>query len=231
MSLYLWLDLLAVSVPFLVSFHPRLKLYKDWKALFLALLITLIPFIIWDIYFTYKGYWGFNEIYLSGLNLLYLPIEEWMFFICIPYACIFTHMAILEINPRLQLPEKLTKQISIALLLLFGILFLFNFNKAYTAVDMAFGLIILGWVYRRNQTLLRSFFITFLFMLIPFFIVNGILTGTGIEGNVVWYNDDQNLGIRLGTIPVEDTVYAFSLILMNLFLFDFFKKKYSQKKD
>jgi lycopene cyclase domain-containing protein len=231
MSLYLWLDLLAVSVPFLVSFHPRLKLYKDWKALFLALLITLIPFIIWDIYFTYKGYWGFNEIYLSGLNLLYLPIEEWMFFICIPYACIFTHMAILEINPRLQLPEKLTKQISIALLLLFGILFLFNFNKAYTAVDMAFGLIILGWVYRKNQTLLRSFFITFLFMLIPFFIVNGILTGTGIEGNVVWYNDDQNLGIRLGTIPVEDTVYAFSLILMNLFLFDFFKKKYSQKKD
>lgn len=231
MSLYLWLDLLAISVPFLVSFHPRLKLYKDWKALFSALLLTLIPFIIWDIYFTYKGYWGFNDIYLSGLNLLYLPIEEWMFFICIPYACIFTHIAILEINPRLQLSEKLTKKISIALLLLFGILFLFNFNKAYTAVDMAFGLVILGWVYFKNQTLLRSFFITFLFMLIPFFIVNGILTGTGIEGNVVWYNDDQNLGIRLGTIPVEDTVYAFSMILMNLFLFDFFKKKAVNKKN
>jgi len=230
MSLYLWLDLLAISVPFLVSFHPRVKLYKDWKALFLALLITLIPFIIWDIYFTYQGYWGFNEIYLSGLNLLYLPIEEWMFFICIPYACIFTHIAILEINPRLQLSEKLTKQISIGLLLLFGILFLFNFNRAYTAVDMIFGLVILGWVYHKNLTLLRSFFITFLFMLIPFFIVNGILTGSGIEGNVVWYNDAQNLGVRLGTIPVEDTVYAFSMILMNLFLFDFFKKKLANKR-
>lgn len=227
MSVYLWLDLLAISVPFLVSFHPRIKLYKDWKPLFLALLITLIPFIIWDIYFTYKGYWGFNEIYLSGLNLLHLPIEEWMFFICIPYACIFTHIAILEINPRLQLSEKLTKQISIALLLLFGILLLFNFNKAYTAVDMVFALVILGWVYRKNQTLLRSFFITFLFMLIPFFIVNGVLTGTGIEGNVVWYNDDQNLGIRMGTIPVEDTVYAFSLILLNLFLYYKFKNKTS----
>ena len=230
MSLYLWLDLLAISVPFLVSFHPRIKLYKDWKALFLALLITLIPFIIWDIYFTYQGYWGFNEIYLSGLNLLYLPIEEWMFFICIPYACIFTHIAILEINPRLQLSEKLTKQISITLLLLFGLLFMFNFNKAYTAVDMIFGLVILGWVYHKNLSLLRSFFITFLFMLIPFFIVNGILTGTGIEGNVVWYNDAQNLGVRLGTIPVEDTVYAFSMILMNLFLFDYFKKKLANKR-
>ena len=131
---------------------------------------------------------------------------------------------------RLQLSEKLTKQISIALLLLFGILFLFNFNKAYTGVDMIFGLVVLGWVYYKNLSLLRSFFITFLFMLIPFFIVNGILTGTGIEGNVVWYNDAQNLGIRLGTIPVEDTVYAFSMILMNLFLFDYFKKKLANKK-
>ena len=56
-------------------------------------------------------------------------------------------------------------------------------------------------------------------MLIPFFIVNGILTGTGIEGNIVWYNDAENLGIRLGTIPVEDSAYAFSMILLNLWLF------------
>lgn len=229
MSLYLWLDLLSLSVPFLVSFHPRIQLYKQWRALFLALLLTLIPFIIWDIYFTYKGYWGFNEEYLSGINFVNLPVEEWLFFICIPYACIFTHVSIMEINPRLMLSEKLTKHISKALLVLFLTVFVFNLNRAYTAVDMVFGLVILGFAYYKNQTLLRSFFITFLFMLIPFFIVNGILTGTGIEGNVVWYNDDQNLGIRLGTIPVEDTVYAFSMILMNLFLFDFFKKKKAKK--
>lgn len=224
MSLYLWLDLLSISVPFLVSFHPRIRLYKNWKALLMALLISLVPFILWDIYFTYKGYWGFNEAYLSGINFLHLPLEEWLFFICIPYACIFTHVSIMEINPKLIIPEKLTKQISIALLLLFGMLLLFNVQRAYTAVDMVFGLIVLGLVVYKNKALLRSFYITFLFMLIPFFIVNGILTGTGIEGNVVWYNDDENLGIRLGTIPVEDVVYAFSLILLNLFLFDRFKK-------
>ena len=225
MSLYFWLDLLAISVPFLVSFHPRIRLYRHWKAMILALLLTLIPFITWDIYFTNKAFWGFNEHYLSGIDLLYLPIEEWLFFICIPYACVFTHVSILEINPRLVLSEKLTNRISLGLLLIFGLLFLFNFNKAYTAVVTIFGLVILGWVYVKNKDLLRSFYLTFLFMLIPFFIVNGILTGTGIEGNVVWYNDDQNLGIRLGTIPAEDTIYAFSLILMNLYLFDAFRKK------
>ena len=225
MSLYLWLDLLSLSVPFLVSFHPRIALYKHWRALLLAMLITLIPFIVWDVYFTHQGYWGFNEVYLSGIYYLQLPIEEWLFFICIPYACVFTHISILELNPKLSLSDKMTNRISIFLFVLFGSVLLFNFDKAYTAVDMAFAILVLAVVKKYNPKLLTSFYITFLFMLIPFFIVNGILTGTGIEGNIVWYNDEQNLGIRLGTIPIEDTAYAFSLILMNLFLFYKFKKK------
>lgn len=45
--------------------------------------------------------------------------------------------------------------------------------------------------------------------LIPFFVVNGVLTGTGIQGPVVWYDNTHNLEIRLLTIPVEDIGYAF----------------------
>ncbi len=219
MSLYLWIDLLSISVPFLVSFHPRIRLYKRYKALFLAFLITMIPFIVWDVYFTVQGYWGFNEVYLSGIYLFHLPLEEWLFFICIPYACVFTHLSILEINPDLALPEKVSKRITFGLLVLFAMVLIFNFDKAYTAVDMVFAIITLALVAKFNPKLLNSFYLTFLFMLIPFFIVNGILTGTGIEGNIVWYNDAENLGIRIGTIPIEDSVYAFSLILLNLWLF------------
>ena len=229
MSLYLWLDLLAISIPFLVSFHPRIRLYKSWKFLFPALVISLVPYILWDIYFTKNGFWGFNEVYLTGISLWYLPLEEWLFFICIPYACVFTHISLLEINPKLRLSLSLTKMITLVLSLLFLLVFLLNYDKAYTAVDMSFGLVILTTVYLTNKELLRSYYITFLFMLIPFFIVNGILTGTGITDQVVWYNDEQNLGIRMGTIPVEDSVYAFSLILMGLGLFEYFSKKAPSK--
>jgi lycopene cyclase domain-containing protein len=62
-------------------------------------------------------------------------------------------------------------------------------------------------------------------MLIPFFIVNGVLTGSWIESQVVWYNNAENLGIRMGTIPVEDSIYAYSMILMNLFFFEYFTQK------
>lgn len=223
--LYLLLDVLSLSVPFIVSFHPRIRLDKKWAALFSAIFVAMIPYIIWDVYFTINAYWGFNPTYLTGLSILHLPIEEWLFFICIPYACVFTHESILAINPRLGVSEKTSKLITILLLIGFVIVLFLNWDKAYTLVDMIFGIAILLLAWKVQPQLLPSFYITFLFMLIPFFIVNGVLTGTGIEGNIVWYNDDQNLGIRLGTIPVEDTVYAFSLILLNLVLFKEFSKK------
>ena len=62
-------------------------------------------------------------------------------------------------------------------------------------------------------------------MLIPFFIVNGILTGSFIENEVVWYNNTENLNIRLFTIPIEDTIYAFTLILLNLFVVESLEAK------
>lgn len=229
MSLYFWINLLSISVPLLVSFHPKLKLYKNWGALFTAILIAMIPFIIWDEYFTQKEYWGFNPEYLSGVYLLSLPIEEWLFFVCIPYACIFTHYSMLTLfSFKLEVSDKAVKNITNYLAMLFVGLLVLNYDKAYTAVDMAFALLVLLLVYFTKRKLLNNFFITFLIMLIPFFVVNGILTGTGIVDEVVWYDNSQNLGYRLGTIPVEDMAYAFSLILLVLFLFEGLKDRFSK---
>ncbi len=222
MSLYWILNLTSLSVPFLVSFHPRIQLYKKWKALSLAIILAMIPYIIWDIWFTENGYWGFNLEYLSGVYLLHLPIEEWFFFVSIPYACIFTHYALIELFPKVQVGVK---QVNFITYLLLGVFLIgaivFN-QKWYTFIDLVIGLVILVVAFISNKALLQKFYLTFIIMLIPFFVVNGILTGTGIENEVVWYNDLQNLGIRFGTIPIEDSVYAFSLILLNLVLFEKF---------
>jgi lycopene cyclase domain-containing protein len=64
----------------------------------------------------------------------------------------------------------------------------------------------------------------YLVILVPFFIVNGILTGTGLEEPVVWYNDEENLGMRILTIPIEDSIYGFLLIASNITLFEYFKR-------
>ncbi|MBT3512376.1 MAG: lycopene cyclase domain-containing protein [Nitrosomonadales bacterium] len=219
MSLYLWINILSISVPLAVSFHPRIKLYKSWPSLFAAIFLVLIPYIIWDIYFTQQGFWGFNETYLLGVFILDLPIEEWLFFICIPYACIFTHKSVLTINPKLSVSPKSTKVISAIIATVLISTVALNTGKAYTAISGLFALVALALAFKTDKKLLGQYYCTFLFMLIPFFIVNGILTGSFIADEVVWYNDVANLGIRLFTIPIEDVGYAFSLLLLNLLLY------------
>jgi len=218
LSLYLLINLLSISVPFIVSFDKRIQLIKYWKTLIISIIISAIPYLLWDQYFTEKSYWGFNTDYLLGIYIYALPLEEVLFFICIPFACIFTHLSILKIKP-FTLTPKTTNLISVLVIVTTIILLLFNIEKAYTVWVTVFTLLIHTFAYFYYKDLLKHYYITFLFMLIPFFIVNGILTGIGIEGEVVWYNDLQNLGIRIITIPVEDIFYAYSMILLNLMIF------------
>lgn len=228
-SLYLIIDLASVAIPFLVSFHPRLRFYEKWKTLFPALLITGAIFIIWDVLFTKWDVWGFNEDYLLGRNIINLPIEEWLFFVCIPYACVFMHFAIQELLPKAVLSVKITTIITYILLFLFLILSIANYDKLYTQVNYYFAFLVLLISFRFSSQILSKYYVTFLLMLIPFFIVNGILTGSFIHEQVVWYNNDENLGIRLFTIPIEDVTYAFSLILCTLLLmerFSLYKKRH-----
>ncbi len=227
-SLYLLLNVGSFIVPFLFSFHPKLKFYKHWKYLFPAIFITMLVFIPWDVIFTENGFWGFNPDYYLAYTIFSLPIEEWLFFICIPYACIFTHYSLQYIFPNMRLAAKTTKIISYTLLTIFTLGAIVFYDKWYTFIDLAYGAILLFIVMKVSPKILESYYLTFLVMLLPFFIVNGVLTGSWIESPVVWYNNAENLGIRMGTIPVEDTVYAFTMILSSLFLMQLFRKRKSQ---
>ena len=212
-SLYLWLNIGSISVPLLFSFHPRLKFYKKWKSLFLGILVMMAIFIPWDIIFTENGFWGFNPDYLTGYYLLGLPIEEWMFFICIPYACLFTHYALLELSPKFRFGVMATNIIIVSLVTVLIIILWYNYDRWYTFTCFVYALLLLGIVQSYRKELLQPFFATYLIILIPFFLVNGVLTGSGIDEPVVWYNNEENLSLRMLTIPVEDTIYNLGMLL------------------
>jgi lycopene cyclase domain-containing protein len=89
-------------------------------------------------------------------------------------------------------------------------------DRIYTSTTFLSLGLLLSWLLYRKTPWLNLFFFTWLILLIPFFIVNGILTGTGLQDPVVWYNNSENLGIRLFTIPVEDVFYGMLLILVNV---------------
>jgi lycopene cyclase domain-containing protein len=173
-----------------------------------------------DIYFTQLGVWGFNPRYHSNIVFFKLPIEEWLFFIIIPYASIFLHDAIGLYFRKFHISNTLTTYFSVGLILLSSAIVAFNLEKAYTTYIFSLVIVVLLFSFFDKNKVMNNYYCTFLVILIPFILVNAILTGSFIAEPVVWYDNTENLGIRILTIPIEDFGYAFSLILFSLLLRD-----------
>jgi lycopene cyclase domain-containing protein len=96
---------------------------------------------------------------------------------------------------------------------------IYYIGQWYTGVTFILTALFLSYqMLRLRPRYMGRFYFAFIFILIPFFLVNGILTGSFIEEPVVLYNDNENLGIRIGTIPIEDTFYGMLLVLMSITL-------------
>lgn len=221
---YLVVNLASLTVPLAFSFEHRISFFKQWKYWLPAILIPGLIFIIWDVLFTRWGVWGFSQQYITGIHWFGLPVEEWMFFFCIPYACLFSYAALKHLIPGTVNPNASSW---ITSLLAGGLLAaaLFNLDKAYTATTfILLSLTLLFHLKWIASDYMGRFYLTYLFILIPFFLVNGVLTGGYLDKVVVWYNDLENLGIRMVTIPVEDTFYGMLLILSNVTIYEYLKK-------
>jgi lycopene cyclase domain-containing protein len=220
---YLLINFLSILVPFAFSFDKRLNFYQKWKYIFPAILLTAIFFLIWDSVFTGLGVWGFNPHYTTGITIVNLPLEEFLFFFCIPYACMFTY-EVMNYFFKIQPPERYSVFISTFLLMLLAALAIVFNDRLYTFYTSLFtitGIVMHLLIFRISY--IGRIYRAYLIILLPFLLVNGILTGTFIDEPVVWYNDEENLSVRLFTIPVEDVFYGFLLFLMNVSLYERFR--------
>jgi len=82
--------ILSGIFPLLLSFYRPLKFWRNWKALILTLSILVVIFGSWDVFATWRAHWYFNPKGIIGFKIINLPIEECLFFIVIPFCCIFT---------------------------------------------------------------------------------------------------------------------------------------------
>lgn len=228
---YLLVNLGILLFPLLFSFEKKISYFSYWKFLFPSFLITSLLFLTWDYYFTLHGIWGFNAEYVRGIYLGNLPLEEIMFFFVIPFSSIFIYMFLNRFWPGAGLFDKYNRHISTAILAIAFCAAFFNWGKAYTMLNCFYIICLLGLqLFIIRGKYMGRFFRFYIIHLIPFFIVNSILTGTGLSQPVVWYNNNENMGIRLGTIPIEDMLYSMSLMLMNISLFEYFKEQAFVKK-
>ena len=224
MSLYLLLMIFSFGSCFVLSFDRKVAFYKNIRFLAPAIVIVAIPFLIWDQIFTDYGVWGFNEAYLQGFYIAKLPIEEVLFFFFIPYCCLFIYEVLIAYYPNASL-HRLTMAFSIFLVLSGVLMALTHLNQWYTLSACSLTVLIIIFVMKQKYIWYPRAIFAFVVALIPFFVVNGILTGLATEEPIVWYNDSHNMGIRLFTIPLEDVFYNFSLLIPIIGIYHFLKTR------
>lgn len=221
---YLLINFFTVIICFIFSFDKRIQFHKQFGAFLKAVLIVAIPFILWDIAFTEMGIWWFNPDYTIGFKIAGLPIEEWLFFICIPFSCVFTYFCLTKFFD-LNWANGFNNIIAFVTCIVCLVVALLHFDKTYTlvtALATTAVLIYLHFIAKSNWIGQASLVYTIL--MLGFFPVNGILTGTGLESPIVNYNPEEFLNIRMWTIPVEDAVYGYTQFLLVIYFFKLFQK-------
>lgn len=229
MSVYFWILVASMTGPLLMSFDKKVHFFRYWKFLFPAILIVAVVFIAWDEYFTQLGVWGFNPEFLQGIYIGHLPLEECLFFVFIPYACMFIHEVLKAYYPNIRL-KNFPHFFAFAITVMGFIFGISSIHNVYTAsACIATALLTIGFYFVFRVKWYAAFTLTFLVSMIPFLLVNGILTGAITASPIVWYNENQILGFRIYTIPIEDVFYNYCMLLLVMAIYEGLKNRKNLK--
>ena len=78
--------LLAVfSIGLFLEKTQHIHLYRNRQERLEIILLFFIVGIIWDSFAVYRGHWIFPQEKTLGITIGFLPLEEYLFFLIIPY--------------------------------------------------------------------------------------------------------------------------------------------------
>jgi lycopene cyclase domain-containing protein len=228
--IYLLINFFTIIICFIYSFDKRIRFNRYFKTFFISSTIVAILFILWDVYFTSSGVWWFNYDYVIGIKLGGLPLEEILFFFCIPFSCVFTYYCLTKFFD-LCWANAFNNIIVFVTVIVCVVIGLLNVDKIYTLVTAFVTTITVIYLHFFSQRpWIGQASLIYTILMLGFLPVNGILTGTGLDNPIVNYNPQDFLGIRILTIPIEDAVYGYSMFLWNIYFFLKFNPSIVDKK-
>jgi lycopene cyclase domain-containing protein len=179
--------------------------------------LAALPFLVWDAWFTSHGVWGFNQTYVLGIDLFGLPLEEVLFFFCVPFASLYIYQALARIA-ALGKPSALARAVWALAAFSFLAAAAFHADRAYTLTVCLAAAAAAGALAWRNPAWSALLLSATLAQYVPFLLVNGVLTGLP----VVVYSPAAIVGLRIGSIPAEDFLYSFILLALPVTFYEIF---------
>lgn len=147
---YLLVNFVTIVICFIFSFDRRIQFHQHFLAFVKGSVLAAIPFIAWDVWFTAKGVWWFNMDYTIRKKILGLPLEEWLFFICIPFSCVFTYFCLDKLL-KMEWANAFNNMIVLMTVIVCGVMALLHPDKIYifvTAIATAGTIIYLHFMAR-----------------------------------------------------------------------------------
>ena len=91
---------LVLTLP--LEFVLRARVYRRPLRLLLALIPTIVVFVIWDIVGILRDHWSYSPKFTTGIMLGVMPLEELVFFIVIPICGLLTYEAVGDVLRRVR---------------------------------------------------------------------------------------------------------------------------------
>lgn len=208
--------------PLILTLFAKIRFAEKLKYVMPSILISGIIFLLWDIKFTGVGIWIYKPEFAVGLSHKGLPVEQWLFYLLVPFSGMVVYEFVKRRFATLDL-NNVFIGISLLLILVFAVIAYMYRVRFYTFFVFLFTTIYLGYTIFRKQykSHLTSFYITFILMLIPYLLFSLPLTWeTAIE-----YHQEQVLGVWIGMMPVENLIFLFLLLLINLTVYEYLSER------
>ena len=218
---YLVLNLCIIAVPVWYTPDKRTAYYRRLPALGFSIAVVSTCYLLWDILVTARGEWSFNGKYLTGVQILNIPLEEVLFFITVPYSCLFIYEVVLYATKSSKF--RLPASVIIAMILALLASSLAFYPQGYTTKALASCGFFLTIALLLDRPLLESkqYWIWLAICYVPFLIINTVLTALP----VVEYNSKAIWGLRVGTIPLEDFFYNYAMLSFYLLFYRIGKRE------
>lgn len=218
---YLLFNLFIFAGPISQSFDLRVRYFRRWPAALAASALSLMPFILWDALANGRHWW-FNAVYTIGIRIAGLPLEEWLFFMSVPFACLFIWEIILTFRHKRTLTWMRRFGWMFLVLLPLGA-WVFYTGREYTGlVLMALAVVYTADLLFKTRVLEDGRAHVLLAIVIALMLIfNTYLTARP----VVVYNPIYQLDLRIITIPIEDFIYGISHILLTVVFYEKLKGK------
>ncbi len=206
---YLLFDLLVAAGPVSLSLLPRAQFGGRARSLLWSILAVAPLFIVWDAMVVGRHWW-FDPRYTLGLTAAGLPLEEWLFFVVVPYGCVFAWDTILRGATARPLARRPRLHAGLGIGLSVACVVAAAFGLEYTALATAAAALVVALDWALGTALVATPRAWLLSVVVV--ALTGVFNGYLTARPIVHYDEAYQLGLRVGTIPIEDFVYGLALV-------------------